>query len=250
MSDSLEVSISAEVMVCKLNRPEVRNALNLDLVKAMLEALNHAENESAINAVVITGSPPSFCSGGDLSDVSSAIEPAALAIRHRTFVKLVDKIARLPKPVIAGVNGRAIGAGAALALACDYVVATKSAILSFPFVSIGLPPDFLSAAEIVRRSGSTVARDLIYSGRSVQSDEAISLRLIDDLCDEANFMERVLFEAKRLGALSGFAFSLAKDAIRNSNLPRDAAVDIEPLAVAAAAASSDFRIVTERFHRR
>lgn len=250
MSDSLEVSVDGGIMVCKLNRPGVHNALDLDLVKSMLEALSHAENESTIRAVVITGAPPSFCSGGDLSDVSSPTEPAILAARHRSFVMLADLIARLPKPVLAGVNGPAIGAGAALALTCDYVIASESAVLSFPFVSIGLPPDFLSAAEIVRRSGSTVARDLIYSGRSVQPHEAVSLHLIDDFCDEASLMGKVSFEAKRMAGLSGFAFSLAKDAIRNSSLSRDSAINIEQLAVAAAAASSDFRTAMERFRRR
>lgn len=249
MSNSLKIDSYGEVAIFTLNRPEVRNALNTEVVQELLNALQKSEHDDAVRSIVLTGTPPGFSSGGDLSDLSGSTDPSARAVRHRIFVQLAHRIIRFPKPIVAAVNGLAVGAGAAIALACDYVIVAEGAQLSFPFVSIGLPPDLLTASQVTRRSGTTVARDLIYSGRRVASSEAVELHLVDRKCADEELHEQAVKEAQRLGSLSPFAFSLAKDSLRNAYTFGDAEIDVEPLAVAVALSSNDFRIATERFRK-
>lgn len=249
MSDVLKVRVVSKTLICQLNRPKFRNALNLELVNELQENLNAFSSDANIRAVVISGAPPVFCAGGDLFDAGDDLQPSAIVQRHKEFIALALSISRYPKPIVSSVNGAAVGAGAALALLCDYVVLGSSATFSFPFTRIGLPPDFLTASELVRRAGSTVARDLIYRGESISAVKAQSLKLADEVCDDDKTEEIALFHAKRLGDISSFAFSLAKDAIRNSLVVGDFISDVEPLAVAAAAASDDFKTAVKRFRK-
>lgn len=235
------------VAVVVLNRPMKRNALNLELVRELQEALLSATTDTSIGAVVISAAPPSFCSGGDLGYISSGADPDEIALRQREFVNLAYTIATLPKPVVASVNGAAIGAGAALALVCDYVLASSDAFMAFPFVSLGLPPDFLSASEITRRSGSTVARDLLYRGSRISATEALALRLIDEVAEPGLLRERSLQEARRLGSLSPLAFSLAKNAIRGAFMGHEITKEAEPFWVATAASSKGFLDATASY---
>lgn len=249
MVETVEVVTRGEVVFVKLNRPKVRNALSTELVRGISGALLAAEGSSEVGACVITGEGGVFCAGGDLSDIPDGARPPYLAERHRIFVGLSQVIARMTKPVIAAVNGPAVGAGAALALTCDHVVMAERAYMSFPFVSLGLPPDLLSASELVRRAGGTIARDLLYRSRKVGSAEALSLHLVDAVFPDDELDGVALREGVRMASLSRFAFALTKDLLRNAYLPSGLAAEFEPLAVAAAACSDEFRSSSERYRK-
>jgi 2-(1,2-epoxy-1,2-dihydrophenyl)acetyl-CoA isomerase len=249
MDELLEARAAGPVLVLTLNRPDVRNALNSALVHRLLGALHEAKHDEGVAAVVLTGAPPAFCAGGDLADSPEGADAAALAVRHRAFVELAQAIASLPKPVVAAVNGAAVGAGASLALASDHVVMAGDAALHLSFLAVGLPPDLLSVSLLRNRAGSTVAAHVLYSGRPVSADEAVRLNLANRTAAAGDVVPEAVDAARRLGSLPSFAFATTKSLLRHATTLGDAIVDIEPFAVAAAAASREFIDATARYRR-
>lgn len=249
MPDLLEISRADCVLVLTLHRPEVRNALNTVLVYQLLDAMTAARHDDGVRAIVLTGAPPAFCAGGDLSDIPHDADAAELAVRHRSFVRVAHTIASFPKPVVAAVNGAAVGAGASLALVCDHVVMAKGATLRLSFLRVGLPPDMLSVALLRNRSGSTVAADVLYSVDAVDAEAAARLNLANETASNDDVVTTATAAARRLGALPPFAFATTKSILRHSITLGDALVDIEPLAVGTAAASQEFRDATARYRR-
>ncbi|MHB1710310.1 MAG: enoyl-CoA hydratase/isomerase family protein [Acidimicrobiales bacterium] len=247
MSDRLLASEVGSVYLLTLNRPGRRNALDSALVDDLLEAFRSVRRNDAMRAVVLTGTPPAFCAGGDLTDVPIGTDAAALAARHRGFVELAQTLRTFVKPVVAAVNGVAVGAGAALALATDHTVMAADASLRFSFLAVGLPPDLLSVSLLHNRAGSTVATDLLYSGRLVEAGEAKSLHLIAETAPPEDVVGRAVEAARRLGELPPFAFATTKSLVRHAATLGDALVDVEPFAVGAAAASREFLEATARF---
>lgn len=249
VSDLLHSTLRGGVRVLTLNRPETRNALSTALVRELISAIAAAENDRTVTALVLTGTAPTFCSGGDLSDIASDADAADLAVRHRSFVELAKRITSLHKPVVAAINGAAIGAGASLALACDYSVIADDASLRFAFLSVGLPPDLLSVSLLRNRAGSTVAADVLYTCAPVHADKAVHLHLIDQQASPEEVLESALAAAERLGSLPSFAFATTKTLLRHAVTLSDAMADIEPFAVGSAAASREFLSATARYRQ-
>lgn len=251
MSDILEVSVDKDgIALVSLSRPEFRNALSSRLIGELTEELVRTELRTDVRALVLTGSGSAFCAGGDLADIGRDAGAVELALNHRSYLELADKLRRLAKPLVVAVNGPAVGAGAALAISGDFVLMAEESFLCFPFVSLGLVPDFLSVGELSRRAGVTVTRDLIFSGRRVPAAEAVSLHLADAVVSGAGILEAAHGEAVRLSHLGSAAFTLAKDMIRNSFIYEGIARDIEPLAVSVAMTSEESRRTLERFRKK
>ena len=249
MAEILTSAMVERVKVLTINRPQMRNALNGDLVRLLLDAISSANIDENVSALILTGTAPVFCAGGDLSDLPEYSDAADLAIRHRHFVELARRITTSHKPVIAAVNGPAVGAGVSLALACDYIVMSDTAMLKLSFLSVGLPPDLLSVSLLCRRAGSTVAADLLYSAQPVDARDAVRLHLVDEQCGPDAIMPTAIASARRLGALPSFAFATTKTLLRHATTLGDALVDFEPFAVGAAAASREFIDATARYRR-
>lgn len=243
----IEFDVESGIAVLKLNRPQVRNALNDEIVEKLHEMLDLVEREDELKALVLTGTGSSFCSGGDLAVLATITDPSDIALRHRRLVGLAGRIAGFSKPVLAAVNGPAVGAGASIALACDYILLASNASMRFPFLSLGLPPDLLVARELTRRSGATTARSLLYSCRLIQADEVLALRLCDSVVEPDELLEKALFQAKLFAANDRFAFTLAKTAIRNAYTSEDISMNYEPLEVASAVMSHRFQEVVARY---
>jgi len=202
-AQTLLCEVDAGVATLTLNRPEVLNALNLELKSALADAIQAIRQRADVRALVLTGAGRGFCSGGDIREMAAGRAPAEARVRlqalHRT---IIEPLAALEKPVIAAVNGVAAGAGFSLALACDIVFASSDARFTLAFAKRGLVPDAGAAYRLVRAVGVPRAKELAFSGRHVEAHEAASLGLV----------QRVLPAQQLLVEASAFARELASGA--------------------------------------
>lgn len=173
------------VAVVTLNRPDTRNAINDALRDCLIDVLVALEADPEVRAVVITGEGKCFCAGGDVAAMRERLNapPGEVAVngwrRQMKTHHAISQIYAFTKPTIAAVNGPAVGLGADLALACDFVIAADSAFFAISYLLRGLIPDGGSLYLLPRRVGLSRAKDLIYTGRRVPADEALRIGLAD-----------------------------------------------------------------------
>lgn len=195
MNDSLvTLKASGRVAWLTLNRPSAMNALNRSLLQALRTALTKVENDPHVRVVVLTGSGSAFCAGGDLKDLLSAdgsIDPDSLAEFVRFASDTIERIPALNKPAIAAVNGLALAGGLELALACDFVVATRSARLGDAHANYGLLPGGGGAVRLARVVGPTMAKYLAFTGNSLPASELVSVGLVSEVVNDDQLAARV-----------------------------------------------------------
>ncbi|HEX4805699.1 MAG TPA: enoyl-CoA hydratase-related protein [Conexibacter sp.] len=166
----------------ELNRPEKMNAWDATLTRDLRAALAHVAEDDALRAVLLTGAGRGFCSGADLSagfDTTPEGQPDLQTSLHERYHPVIRTIRELPKPVVAAVNGGAVGVGCSLALACDLVLAAESAYFLLAFVNIGLVPDGGSSAFIPARVGLTRALEMALLGERVHAPQALEWGLVN-----------------------------------------------------------------------
>ena len=175
MSGRILSSRDGDVLTLTLNRPERRNALDRTAVSELDAALRDADTETTA-AVVITGSPPAFCAGADLDELKTITsdDPRALG---PVFEQLMDTLCEISVPLVAAVDGAAVGVGATLLLHCDLVVVGDEARIRFPFVSLGVTVEAGAGALLPALVGSHQAARLLLTGAWVDADEAVHLGL-------------------------------------------------------------------------
>src|SRR5919109_851548 len=168
-----------DLAIIKINRPEVLNALDKEVAAKLYIALDTANADDKIRVIIITGSGErSFCAGGDIRYVAN-IDPIE-AERYATLIhNLLNKIENFEKPVIAAINGYALGGGCQLALACDIRIASSNAKIGQTEVTIGVPPGWGGTQRLSRIVGSAKAKELIYSGKMITAEEAEQLGLVN-----------------------------------------------------------------------
>lgn len=224
MSDSpLKITKSDKVAVLSLNRPDKLNAFSVGLHKALREALDACATDAAVRCVVLTGEGRAFSSGQDLTedfprkpngsfDLSGPLE--------RDYNPLIKRLMTYPKPVIAALNGPAVGASMNIALACDIVVATRSAYLQEAFAKIALVPDAGGTWILPRLVGLKRAIALCLTAEKVSAEDAAGMGLIFKVFDDAGFREETMAMAARLAEGPLHTFGLIKTAL-NASLDND-----------------------------
>jgi 3-hydroxypropionyl-coenzyme A dehydratase len=167
------------VAVIKINRPKVLNALDKEVAAELYTAIDIAGADDKIKVIIITGAGErSFCAGGDIRYVAN-IDPIE-AERYATFMhNLLNKMENLEKPVIAAINGYALGGGCQLALACDIRIASSNAKFGQPEVTIGIPPGWGGTQRLSRIVGPAKAKELIYTGKMITAEEAERIGLVN-----------------------------------------------------------------------
>jgi 3-hydroxypropionyl-coenzyme A dehydratase len=167
------------IAIIKINRPEVLNALNKEAMSELSTAIDIVAADDKIKVIIITGTGErSFCAGADIRYVVN-IDPIE-AERYATFVHtLLDKIENLEKPVIAAVNGYALGGGCELALACDIRIASSNAKIGQTEVTVGIPPGWGGTQRLLRIVGPAKAKELIYTGKMITAEEAERMGLVN-----------------------------------------------------------------------
>jgi enoyl-CoA hydratase/carnithine racemase len=184
------------VATLTLNRPEVRNAMTLELTEAFAAAVERLRQDPEVRVVVVTGAGPAFCAGGDLSWVEPGPDAGVPAIRAkmRAFYPRFLSIRSLDVPTVAAVNGAAVGAGLCLAMACDLRVAAEDARLSTAFLRLGMHPGMAATYLLTRLVGTARAAELLFTARTIDGREAERIGLVN----RAVPREAVLDEARRV----------------------------------------------------
>lgn len=174
--------------VLTLNRPQARNALNLPMRDAFSAAINEVRDDSAVKAVVLTGAGGHFCAGGDVKGMAAGSDRPADGLASREAMRAIyrwfDQLVDLEKPVIAAVEGSAFGAGLSLALAADFVLAAPGAKFCSVFSRIGLVPDLAGLYLLPRVVGLPRAKELVFSARVVDAQEALAMGMAYDIADD------------------------------------------------------------------
>lgn len=235
------VRVETEAGICRitLNRPEVMNALNREMRQQLLAALTAGHGARVI---VLTGAGRGFCSGQDLTDADGLDAAGFEAILNDEYVPMIRAITEAPVPVIAAVNGAAVGAGANLALACDLVIACESAVFLQAFTRIGLIPDAGGTSFLPRRVGLQRAMGAALLAEPVSARQAADWGMIWEAVPDDRFAEVVDARAAKLAAGPTGAYAALKAAMRGAfDQPLEAQLAIEARLQGACGASDDFR---------
>jgi 3-hydroxypropionyl-coenzyme A dehydratase len=175
----LDLQTNIDIAIIKINRPEVLNALNKEIMTELSQAIDIVSIDDGIKAIVITGTGErSFCAGADIKYVVN-VDPIE-AERYATFIHtLLNKIENLQKPIIAAINGYALGGGCELALACDIRIASSNAKIGQTEVTIGIPPGWGGTQRLLRIVGPAKAKELIYTGKMITAEEAVQIGMVN-----------------------------------------------------------------------
>jgi 2-(1,2-epoxy-1,2-dihydrophenyl)acetyl-CoA isomerase len=212
------VSLEAGVLRVTLNRPDKLNAFNADLHQGLAAAMARAETEAAVRCVLITGAGRGFCSGADLTarDMKSPTPLDMGAGLDAHYNPLIKRMRALPKPIVCAVNGVAAGAGANFALACDIVIAARSASFIQAFVKIGLVPDCGGSYFLPRLAGTQRAMALAMTGERLSAEDAERYGLIWKVVDDGALEDVAAKIAENLAAGPTRSLGLIKKAIYDS----------------------------------
>jgi len=198
------------VALVRINRPEARNALNLEVWKLLAKYLAECGEDTTTRAVVLTGNDRSFAAGADIKEMADA---GTIEMLQRGVHKLWRAIAGCPKPVIAAVSGYALGGGCELAMTCDIIVAGESARFGQPEVNIGIIPGGGATQRLPRAIGKYKAMKYILTGELFSAREALDMGLASEVVPDPEVEGRAIDLARQIAALPPLAVQLAKEAV-------------------------------------
>ncbi len=207
----LKWQVEEKVGILSINSPETLNALNTKLLRELESWVDGLDYE-ALRALIITGEGRAFVAGADIKEMESLSVEEALDFA-RLGSRVFRKIEKLPLPVLAAVNGFALGGGCELALACDIRLASSKAKLGQPEVGLGITPGFSGTVRLARLVGPGRAKELIYTGRVIRADEALEMGLVNQVVEPEELMDRAREMASLIAANSSSAVSKSKEAI-------------------------------------
>ena len=241
------VAVSREdggVLLVRLTRPEKKNALTGAMYDALSAALVEADRDDAVGAIVLTGSGGIFTAGNDLSDFLAFTQSGETELPASRFIR---QLARTATPLVAAVEGLAIGVGTTLTFHCDLVYAAPDALFRMPFVDLGLVPEAGSSYLLPRRVGIAKATELLMLGESYGATEALSLGLVNGIVAGEALLPHALEKAARLAAKPRAATAATRRLIRGDSENLGRAMEAEFRAFNEALASPQARQAFEAF---
>ncbi len=203
----------ARVLTLELHRPQARNALNTPCLEQLVYLLEQADADTAIGAVVITGTTRFFAAGADLHELQRQDLPATLTDRRPL---LWQRLTQFSKPLLAAVNGYALGAGCELALACDIVICGESARFGLPEITLGLMPGAGGTQRLIRCVGKSFASQMVLSGEAINASRALQCGLVSEVCIDALMLERAQQIAEHISRQAPLALRAAKQALKQA----------------------------------
>ena len=243
--ETLLYEASDGVATVTLNRPEVLNAFSTPMQRELAAVVLRLADDDAVRAVVLTGAGRAFCAGGDIGEMEGAADPTPLASRnklHRMLTSVLMPLVRLEKPVIAAVNGVAVGAGMNLALAADITVVAEHARFSQAFVKVGLVPDTGGLYLLTRLIGLNRAKELCFTGRMLNAPEALHMGLVNEVVPAPDLMPRAHALARELASGATAAIGLTKSLLNMASTATLAEMaEFESYALAVVLATEDHR---------
>lgn len=219
---NIKLNIENNVATITFNRPKALNALNMALLLELEDALTQIKNDGAIQVLVLTGEgEKAFVAGADISEIAKFTP-----LQGRNFAQLGHRIfsaiESLPVPVIAAVNGFALGGGLEIALACDFIYASENAKFGLPEITLGLIPGFGGTQRLPRLIGKNMAKELMFTGSMVSAEQALTIGIVNKVVPQAALMDEVLKTAGIIAARGKVSLRAAKQTI-NSGLDVDLA---------------------------
>ena len=225
------------VATLRINRPEARNALNLEVRKAIAQHLTAFGDDDAVRCVILTGDDKAFAAGADIKDM---VDAGPVEILSRGIHRLWRVIAGCPKPMIAAVNGYALGGGCELAMTCDIIIAGESARFGQPEVKIGIIPGGGATQRLVRAVGKFKAMKICLTGELIDARDAYAMGLVSEIVPDADVEKRAVEMAQQIAALPPLAVQQIKEVILGGeDAPLDAALKLEVKAMQLLFASDD-----------
>ena len=206
---TLLIETRGAVRILTMNRPEKRNALNTELTRALLEALRAADADEAVGVVVLTGAGPGFCAGADLAEFRELSDPKAAEARAELTMNLHLVFSRMRVPVIAAINGAAMGGGAGLAIAGDLAVMAEGAKIGYPETRHGIVAAIV-LANLVRQVGRKAAFELVALAEPVDARHALALGMVNRVVPPELLMEEAMLLAEKLAAVRRPAMAATK----------------------------------------
>ncbi len=244
--ETVSVRVSDGAATIELNRPETMNAWNAQFGADLLEAVREVEREDAVRAVVITGAGRGFSSGADLKDHSGGLttddgRPDVYRTLTERYHPIMVAIRTMPKPVIASVNGAAVGIGCSLALCCDLILAAESAYFLLAFVNIGLVPDGGSSLFVPTRIGMARANELAMLGERLPAPKALEWGLINRVVADDALASETAALAARMASGPTLSYAGSKRQLNNWLYSRmDEQLELEAQIQREMSASDDF----------
>ena len=194
MTDNIRVNVSEGIMQLSINRPEKKNALTRDMYTAIAEALRQADAEESVRVIVITGDATCFTAGNDLADFLNT----PTTENEQFMLTFLLTLSHVKKPLLAAVNGFAVGVGATLLLHCDLIFAGENASFQYPFVNLGLIPEAGSTLLLPQLIGYHRAAELLLLGDAISAQKALEFGLINQVCSDELTLKSLLEVAKKL----------------------------------------------------
>lgn len=234
---------TGSILRIMLDRPDKRNAVNTSMLRELTAAIATARND-AVRVVALTGAGQAFCAGGDLSGVDT--QGAVIAANE-----VVQAITQLPKPVVAGVRGAAVGFGCSLALSCDLVIAARSGFFQLAFTKIGLMPDGGASALLPAAIGRARAARMALLAEKIPATDAFGWGMISHVVDDEAFDDEVESVLQALAAGPTASYGWTKRALMSTTLPDlTRAQALEAQGQQALTQTEDFRHRVRAFRRR
>jgi enoyl-CoA hydratase/carnithine racemase len=211
MADQVSVEVSNRILSIRMDRPEKKNALTRAMYVAMTDAIRQAEASAPVRAILITGTADSFTAGNDLLDFASAA-PGETS----PAIAFLQTLAAAQKPVIAAVNGIAIGIGTTMLLHCDLVYAASSARFQLPFVNLGLCPEAASSFILPSLVGHHRAAELLFLGAPFGADSARDLGIVNEIYSEGELLAAVTAKVNQLAEQPPTALRVTKALLKHT----------------------------------
>jgi enoyl-CoA hydratase len=201
------------IALIELNRPKELNALNLQLMTELKEALQELDKNDDVRVIVLTGNEKAFAAGADIKQMA---DKTAIDMLKIDQFSTWDQIRKTTKPLIAAVSGFALGGGCELAMTCDMIVASESAKFGQPEIKIGVMPGAGGTQRLTRAIGKARAMEMVLTGNFISADEALTFGLVNKVVPIELYLEETMKLAKQIAEMSPVAARLAKEAINRS----------------------------------
>lgn len=212
--DNLLYKVKDDIAFITINRPKALNALNTDTLRELVSAIKEVQMDKEIKAAIITGEGRAFVAGADIAQMKdlTTVEGRDMTILGQ---RIFDKIENIDKPVIAAVNGFALGGGCELAMACDIRIASEKAKFGQPEVNLGIIPGYGGTQRLPRLVGKGMAKYLIYTGEMIDAAEAYRIGLVQKVVAPEELIDKAVDVAKTIMSKAPIAIKMAKHAINN-----------------------------------
>lgn len=222
-----------------LNRPEKRNALDLEIRTGLMNGLEGLLADDAVRAIVIKGNGGHFCAGGDITTMTD-LDPVAARARMKSGHRLVRMLYEAEKPIVAAVEGFAVGAGAGLAMSADSIVMGEGATMGFPFFRLGLVPDWAILYYLPRRVGVGRAKQILLEAAMVKAPQAVALGMADHMVADDGVVAHAVGLAETYARQPRHAFAIVKRQLHLYPTGFDEALEMEAMAQSLGFNTSDF----------